>query len=76
MQIDAYRESDQFFNQRVELYSEKAISRTELRAQTLGETPEEAETAINAIEDSSADDGLNQLISSLSPVQPPQDGEE
>lgn len=70
------RESDQFFNQRVELFNEKAISRTELRAQTLGETPEEAENAINAIEDSSADDGLNQLISSLSPTQPPQDGEE
>lgn len=44
--------------------------------QTLGETPEEAEAAINTIEDSSADDGLNQLISSLSPVQSPQDGEE
>ena len=70
------RESDQFFNQRVELFNEKAISRTELRAQTLGETPEEAESAINTIEDSSADDGLNQLISSLSPTQSPQDGEE
>lgn len=49
-EVDAITaESDQFFNHRVELYHEKALSRAELRAQTLGETPEDAQKAIDTI---------------------------
>ena len=71
-------ESEQFFNQRMELYNAKAISRADLRAQTLGETPEEAQAAIDAIKGSGDDDenGLDKLLSSLSPAQTPEDGEE
>lgn len=71
-------ESDQFFNQRIELYNEKALSRAELRAQALGETPEEAQAAIDSIKARGEDDksGLDKLISNLSPTQPPEDGEE
>lgn len=71
-------ESEQFFNQRMELYNAKAISRADLRAQTLGETPEEAQAAIDAIKASGDDDenGLDKLLSSLSPARTPEDGEE
>ena len=57
------QESEQFFNQRVELYNEKALSKADLRAQTTGESTEEAQNAINAIKEAGDDtDALDSLI--------------
>lgn len=55
-------ESEQFFNQRVALYNEKAMSRTELRAQSTGETDEQAQKAIDAIP---ADDAFDALLNGI-----------
>lgn len=63
-EVDAITvESDQFFNHRVELYNEKALSRADLRAQTLGETPEDAQKAIDAIKASGeGESGIDALL--------------
>ena len=56
-------ESDGAFNRRMELYNARAISRAELRAQSLGEEQAEAEAAVGAISEGEArTDGIARLL--------------
>ena len=73
-------ESEQVFNHRASLYQEKALSKADMRAFVMDETPEEAQKAIDELKASGeADDQMDVLLNSLEAAttqELPQEGEE